>query len=359
MQILPMNVKNVAWLFYLFLFSVSALQATAQVSNSDLFENEEILEITLEGNLRPLMRDRSSDPSYRKMKVQYRIGDSEIGSQDLRVRTRGKFRRLNCPNPPLMFNFKKHDVPDSSPFSGYSKMKVVVPCEGEKYVLREYLTYKIYNLLTDYSFRVRLIRLAYHDTKRDRFSDPVYAFLIEDEDDLAARSLAGSYKRNHLRPEMIEEEAFLRMSVFAYMIGNTDWSVQYRHNMKILFLDDEKQFIPVPYDFDLVGLVSSPYAEPAEALKLRSVRERVYRGYCLDDLSKFEPIFDEFRQRKPEIYSILAQNPLLKKDYIDWAHEYLDEFYETIDDPKKSSSIFSYPCDASGTGNVVISGIRN
>ncbi len=354
-----MKPKNIACLFYLFLFSASAFNATAQIGRSDLFESQEILELTLEGDIRSLMRDRSSDPSYREMKLHYRNVDSEVQTQELRVRTRGKFRRLNCENPPLMFNFKKHDMSDSSPFSRYSKMKVVVPCEGEKYVLREYLVYKMYNVLTDYSFRVRLIRLTFHDTKRDRTSGPVYAFLIEDEDDLAARNKAGLYKRNNLRPEHIEQESFFRMSVFAYMIGNTDWSIQYQHNMKILFQDDQKEFIGVPYDFDLVGLVSSPYAVPTPELNLRSVRERVYRGYCLDDLEKLQPTFQQFRDLKPEMYTTLAMNSLLDEDYIEWAHEYLDEFYEVIDDSKKSSVVFNYPCDTSGTGNVVISGIRN
>lgn len=354
-----MKVKNVASLIYLILFTVSVINVNAQDSGNDLFSSEEILELTLEGDLRPLMRDRSSDPSYREMTLHYKNGDSDIETQDLRVRTRGKFRRLNCANPPLMFNFKKHEVPDSSPFSGTSKLKVVIPCEGEKYVLREYLVYKMYNELTDYSFRVRLVRLAYHDTRRDKVSEPVYAFLIEDEDELAARNKAGLYKKNNLRPEMIEQDSFFRMSVFAYMIGNTDWSIQYRHNMKIIFPEEQKQFIAVPYDFDLVGLVSSPYAVPAPALKLRSVRERVYRGYCLEDLDKLQPIFQEFRLLKPDFYATIAQNQLLEKDYIEWALEYLDQFYEVIDNPKKSAAAFSYPCNTSGTGNVVISGIRN
>ncbi len=354
-----MKVKTVAYLSYLVLFSVSVFNANAQETKSDLFDSEEVLDITLEGNLRTLRRDRGSDPSYHKMTLHYKNGDSEIETQELRVKTRGKFRRLNCADPPLWFNFKKHEVPDSSPFSNYSKMKVVVPCQGEKYVLREYLVYKMYNLLTDYSFRVRLIRLTYHDTRRDKVSEPEYAFLIEDEDDVAARSKAGLYKRNRLRPEQIEQDAFLRMSVFAYMIGHTDWSIQYQHNLKILFLDDQKEFIAVPYDFDLIGVVSSPYAVPAPELKLRSVRERVYRGYCMDDLDRLQPIFQQFRLLKPEIYAIFDQNQLLDKGYINWALEYLDEFYETIDNQKKSSTVFSYPCDESGTGNVVISGIRN
>lgn len=354
-----MKVKNVATLFYLFLFTASTFYVTAQDTTSDLFEGEELLELTLEGDIRKLRRDRGSNPPYRNMKLHVRNEDSEIETLDLRVRTRGKFRRLNCANPPLMFNFKKKEVPDSSPFSGYSKMKVVVPCEGEKYVLREYMVYKIYNLLTDYSFRVRLIRLNYNDTKRGKVSEPVYAFLIEDEDDLADRSEAGLYKKHNLRPEHMEQETFFRMSIFAYMIGHTDWSIQYQHNMKIMFHKERKEFIAVPYDFDLVGVVSSPYAVPTPELQLRSVRERVYRGYCLDDLDKLEPTFQQFRLLKPEIYAALAQNPLLEKEYIDWAHNYFDEFFEVIDNPRKRSTVFSYPCDPNGTGNVVISGIRD
>ena len=175
-----MKAKNVACLFYLFLFSALVSNVTAQESTTDLFESEEVLELTLEGDLRTVTKDRSSDPSYHEMRLHFRNGSSDIETQPLRVRTRGKSRRLNCANPPLMFNFKKHEVPGTSPFLGYSKMKVVVPCEGEKYVLREYLTYKLYNLLTDYSFRVRLIRLTYHDSRRDKISEPQYAFLIED-----------------------------------------------------------------------------------------------------------------------------------------------------------------------------------
>ncbi|MDX1642521.1 MAG: hypothetical protein R3220_12530 [Balneolaceae bacterium] len=354
-----MKITTIGWLFFLFLLIASLPSAIAQDGNTDLFTGKEIFEVTLEGNLRKLKRDRGSDPPYREMKIHYRNENSEIETQELRVKTRGKFRRLNCADPPLWFNFKKHELPDNSPFIGYPKMKVVVPCQGEKYVLREYLVYKMYNLLTDHSFRVRLIHLKYHDTRRDRLSGPEYAFLIEDEDEVAARSKAGLYKRNHLRPEVIEQEAFFRMSVFAYMIGHTDWSIQYQHNLKILFLNDEKEYIAVPYDFDLVGLVSSPYAEPAPQLKLKSVRERVFRGYCLDDLDKLKPTFQQFRRLKSEIYSVLTQNTLLDNDYKNWAIEYLDEFYETIDDPKKRSKVFSYPCDENGTGNVVISGIRN
>ena len=348
--------------FFLITSSSVALQADTLSSKSQgLFDSNEVLELVLEGKVSELLEDRGEDPSYHLMKLHYREGNSPEASLDLRVRVRGNFRRLkeNCKKPPLKFNFKKHEVPESSIFAGQKELKLVVPCDGEKYVVREYLTYKLYNLITDYSFRVRLVRFSYQDTDKNEFTDPVHAFLIEDQDILASRKEATLYDRNNLRPENIDEESFLRMSVFDYLIGNTDWSVQFQHNLKILFLDEDKVYVAVPYDFDLVGLVSSPYAKPAEALKLRSVRDRVYRGYCMKDLSRLEPILAEFHEIKPKIYALYIGNEMLEKNYIKSTIKYFDDFYETIDNRRKRNKAFSYPCKEYGTGNVVISGMDN
>jgi hypothetical protein len=38
--------------------------------------------------------------------------------------------------------------------------------------------------------------------------------------------------------------------------------------------------------------------------------------------------------------------------------KFLDEFYATINDKKSIEREFSYPCDESGTGNVVIKGLK-
>ena len=36
------------------------------------------------------------------------------------------------------------------------------------------------------------------------------------------------------------------------MIGNTDFSQAYSHNVKLLYIDE--QMLPIPYDFDMAGL---------------------------------------------------------------------------------------------------------
>jgi len=329
------------------------------VESNRLFDSEETVEIRLEGDIETLLNDRGEDPSYHLFKLHVENPDSKE-SLDLRVKVRGNFRRLkkNCDTPPLKFNFKKHEVPEASLFAGQPELKLVVPCRGEEYVIREYLVYKLYNLFTDYSFNVRLVRFTFHDGGRGELSDPQYGFLIEDKETLANRIEASLFERLNCRPEIVDQEAFFRMSVFAYMIGNTDWSIQFLHNTKLYFMNSEKVFISVPYDFDLVGLVSSPYARPATALNLRSVRERVYRGYCLEDLNLINPTFSQFRELRPEIYRTIRENPLLDEDYIEFATEYLDDFYDTLDNRKKRSRAFRYPCNRNGTGNVVIRGLN-
>ncbi|MCC5940410.1 MAG: hypothetical protein JJU37_02635 [Balneolaceae bacterium] len=325
-----------------------------------LFDSDEILDIRLEGDIRTLQRDRGDEPSYHNMKLHVK-GPNIEEYLDIRSRVRGNFRRQreNCRTPPLRLNFNRSELPEHSLFAGQSNLKLVVPCQGEEYVIREYLIYKLYNLFTEYSFRVRLVRLTYHDTGNGRKSDPEYAFIVEHANDMASRNNARRITRLHLRPEVVDQSAFLRMSVFEYMIGNTDWSIQYQQNTRLLFLEDEKIYVAVPYDFDLAGLVSAPYARPEEALRLSSVRERRYRGYCLEDLSVLEPTFEQFRELKPEIYKLITENTLLDRRYINFATRYLDEFYDTINNPRRMRRDFSYPCDPRGTGNVVITGMQN
>ena len=68
------------------------------------------------------------------------------------------------------------------------------------------------------------------------------------------------------------------LAVFEYLIGNTDWSVPYQHNIRLLTVPAIKNPVPVPYDFDQAGLVEAFYALPSENIGVASVRERVYRS---------------------------------------------------------------------------------
>ena len=148
------------------------------------------------------------------------------------------------------------------------------------------------------------------------------------------------------------------MAVFEYMIGNTDWSVQYYQNIKLIAADSMSIPTTVPYDFDHAGIVDAPYALPAPELLLSSTRERRYRGYCLADLSSLDKTFATFNKLKEEIYSVYTKFPLLEPGYIKSTVKFLDGFYETINSQKTVKREFGYPCQKDGTANVVIQGLK-
>ncbi len=348
-----------------FIFSFSEKRETNNtpsyktISEKDLFESDEILPITLKGNIRDLLNDRGETPTYHPVTLSYKNKDSSEVNIPVQMKTRGHFRKLkaNCKYPPLLINFPKDVDRLSTVFSGQNKLKLVTPCAGEDYVIREWLVYKIYNLITPMSFRARLVRIDLDDDKSKKQAAPFYGFLIEDEKQMAARNKAVAVDQK-LRPEQTRQDVFLTMAVFQYLVGNTDWSVQYLQNIKLLKTDSFTQLITVPYDFDHSGIVDAPYAQPAEELLMKSVQERRYRGYCMTDLKVFENPIALFNKFKSDIYNLFTNCSLLDAKYIKSITKYLDEFYATINNPKSWQKDFAYPCDKNGTGNVVIKGLR-
>jgi hypothetical protein len=325
----------------------------------DLFESEELLQIKIAGNIREVINDRGQNPQYHAFTLSYLTKDSSEISIPVKLRARGHFRkdRTNCFYPPLMINFSKK-LSSSSIFQGQDKLKLVMPCRGDEYIIREYLVYKLYNLITPKSFRARLVRVVMDDVIKKKQTS-FYGMLLEDEEQMAARNNVVVIKQKLLNPRNTENNEFLKMAVFEYMIGNTDWSIQYLQNIHLVAKDTLAAAIAVPYDFDHAGVVNAPYAKPAEELQMRSVKERRYRGYCVTDMKKFEAVTILFNQLRKDFYGVYTNCALLDDKYIKMVTSYLDDFYDIINQPKALHAAFSYPCDKSGTGDVIIKGLRN
>ncbi len=329
-------------------------------TSKDLFEGEEVLEITLSGQLKKLLGDRSQKPIYHQLTFSYKDEQSNVINLPAQAKTRGHFRRLkeNCYYPPLALKFVKCDLLKASPFKKQNKLKLVMPCAGEEYVVREWLIYKLYNLVSEKSFKTRLVRIQLNDSSNKKQANPFYAFLIEDEDELAKRNGLVVINKK-LQPEQAEPECFLTMAVFQYLIGNTDWSVQYQQNIKLL-APDPKGLVTsvVPYDFDHAGLVDAPYARPEEMLNMASIRQRRFRGYCLKDMKRFDSTVALFNRVKKDIYQTYSGCSFLSEKFVKNTLRYLDEFYEVINKPGDMKKEFWYPCNPDGTGNVVIKGLK-
>ncbi|MCK5068603.1 MAG: hypothetical protein KAR16_14240, partial [Bacteroidales bacterium] len=246
------------------------------------------------------------------------VNDTFQVTHPVRVRARGKWRRDNCTMPPYWLNIRHAGIEDEK-LAKVIKMKVVTRCASakqyENYVLREYLVYKIYNLLTDYSFNTRLVRIKYIDLGKKNQESENWGFLIEPKSMLADRNEALIVESQKLSIATVNKEIMDKMAFFCYMIGHGDYSVTGQHNLKILALKQygPTGFIPVPYDFDYIGLVNTHYAVPGEALGIASVRERYYLGKCRDEAT-YQKTIDWLASYQDEMVELIMNFEYLPED---------------------------------------------
>jgi hypothetical protein len=353
--------------FYFFIFFFTTVPSNLRIAIADqkpspeksLFDTDEELNISLKGDVRSVLNDRSDNPQNHPFDLLYKKDSTEI-IIPVQLKTRGHYRKLkeNCNYPPLLIQFGKDGPKLNSAFREQSKLKLVMPCEGDEYVIREWLVYKLYNLVTPNSFKARLVKVKLKDIKNKKSPAPFYGILLEEEKQLAKRNASTSIERK-IKPRETQTDLFLKMAVFQYMIGNTDWSIEFMQNIKLLMPEGEIVPIPVPYDFDHAGIVNTSYAAPAPELQMSSIRQRRYRGYCITDMKTFDNVIALYNRLKNDIYKTYTSCSLLDAKYIKSTVQYLDEFYETINTPKKLQKEFSYPCDKNGTGNVIIKGLKD
>ena len=314
-------------------------------SHEKLFNEDEILHFKLVGKLNKLFSDRSDNNSYHPILLQYFEADSNLVSIKLRVKTRGHFRRMkgNCKMPPLLLEFPKEQNKKSI-FKKEHKLKLVVPCQGDDYVIKEWLVYKIFNLISEKSFRARLVQVEFEDSLNQRKSETHYCILLEDEKKVAERNDSYLWKPKMFPMQSTNKEEFKKLAVFEYMIGNTDWSVPYLQNIILITQDSAKAPVAIPYDFDHAGIVDASYAGAAPELGISSVRDRLYRGYCETDKKNFAETFKLFNSLKNDFYDLYKNCPLLGKKYLKFVDSYLDDFYRTINNARIIESEFGKPC---------------
>lgn len=294
------------------------------------------LVVYIEMNFKEFYKIKYSDSSV-PANLSILLEDSTLYSEQIKIKPRGEFRKSYCIFPPFEIKFKKSD--DDHIFTKESnKLKLVTHCKNpgiyEQYVLKEYLCYRMYNLLTDYSFRVRLLEIHYIDNAGKKKPIIRNGFIVESNKNLATRIDAYPVKINGINLFQTDDEVAHTMTVFQYMIGNTDWAVPVLHNIKLYKLKDPEKFKPitVTYDFDYAGMVNADYAIPDERLGIKSVRERIYRGFCIPEKDMME-IIEPFKQKKESFYALVNNFDLLDKYHKSEMVEYLDEFYQIIEHP--------------------------
>lgn len=332
-----------------------AFAASAQDSkdHDPLFSRNEVLEVKIEAPFRMLETERPTD-EYTTGKFRYTVEDGNEIEFDAGIRTRGNFRlrKKVCPFPPLRMNFEKSQTRDTL-FDKQDKLKVVTHCQNnspryEQAIITEYLAYRILNLLTDISFRARLMKITYVYTDVDREREK-YGILIEHRDRMAKRIDAEVMHVQQMSINALRPDHLNLISVFEYLIANTDFSPiasmagdDCCHNFSLFRVAGEAAYA-VPYDFDLSGFVNAPHAIPNPRFRLRSVRQRLYRGRCANN-EHLPASFERFRAHREEIEALLNEQSELSAATRKNALRFIEEFYDTISRPKDIERKFIKKC---------------
>ena len=316
-----------------FKFMVQQVFDTFQV-----FGPEEALELTISTDFKSLTKNKYKD-EYQPALVLYKLWDSVNIYREIRIKPRGERRLKLCNQAPLWINVKKTEEVFQL-MDDLDKLKLVVPCRSpnmyQQYVFSEYLVYKLYNVITDNSFKVRMVRVNYSDTSGKLKPGHSYTFIIESHKSLAKRRQSMPIKNKDLGMKMIDPESAALLYLFQFMVGNTDWSINDLHNIKLLKTLDPMipNPIAVPYDFDYAGLVNTYYAVPGEHVDVDKVTEREYVGNCLPDEVMNDAI-DQFLSKKSEVMALVEELNYLTRGQKKVSLNYLEEFFEILEDPDR------------------------
>ncbi|MCB0634253.1 MAG: hypothetical protein R2824_07835 [Saprospiraceae bacterium] len=298
----------------------------------DLIYGQDIIDVTLETDLVRLMENVKTD-NYQSALFSFTDAKGDDVSLQAEVRSRGNYRRRVCDFPPLMIKFHKEKLVGAN-IKPHNKLKLVTHCldeknAGQENLLKEYLAYKMYQELTDQSYRVQLVRINYADTKGKVSRVRRYGILIEDTDEMAER--LGGEECDCLNPQREQLDNRLEgiHAVFQYMIGNEDWSITMNRNLKMVKPLDGSSWKPVPYDFDFSGLVNASYAVPNYELGITSIQDRLYLGLPIQD-AEMKYLFSYFQNKKAALYQIVENCQYLSKSGRKEVIDYLDTFYQKI-----------------------------
>jgi hypothetical protein len=324
-----------------FAVQAEAAEAASPAGTVGLFESTEPLALNIHMDATKLCRDPRLDTcADLPVVLEYRDADGAERRVEASLRSRGRFRDEtgDCSLPALFVFFGDDTV--GTLFAGQTMLPLTTHCrpqaQFEQYVLKEYLAYRIYNALTDKSLRVRLARVTYHDTSGRTEPLERYAFFVEHFDSLAGYHDAVVWKPKQFDVRHADATEMATLDVFQYLIGNTDWSAVFGHNI-VLIRDAAGLVTAVPYDFDFSGLVDAEYATPAPQLPIRNVTQRLFRGVCRPD-TDWPQVFADFAAQR-EAIAELTQALDAPSSVREAAKLYVDGFFEIATSPRRDREI--------------------
>ena len=343
------------WTLFGIVWFLGAGVSQAQTSKEldPLFQSTDILEVRITAPFDTILAERSNEEDV-PGKFQYTNQAGELEEVDVGIRTRGISRRQKdvCPFPPLRLDFKSSQVKKSL-LHKQDKLKLVTHCKDrtsryKETPLREYLAYRMLNELTDVSFRVRLMRITYVDTDGRDPDRNRYGFVIEHKDRLAKRLGIKPIQLESTRTKALRPDYTNLISMFHYMIGNTDFSpiagpdAKCCHNHVLLGTEGEL-FYSVPYDFDQAGLVDAKHGQTNPRFKLSSAKQRLYRGRCSNN-EHLTSTIAHFLSKREALFKLIGEQEGLGDATRRELTKFVEKFYDIINSPKQIERQFVKKC---------------
>ena len=327
---------------------VLSLLAAGAVRAQGLFRDTAALEVTIETDLKAVIKDRDSTKfAPHAATLTYRDASGVSKTFPVTLRARGHFRRQarNCEFPPLKLEFKRADAHETL-FQGNSTLKITTTCrpstaEYQQYILSEYALYRAYQLVSPKYFRTRLAHITYHDASKAMGDVVSWAFFIENDKEVAKKFTTEIVATRGALFQDLDATQLAITSLFEYMVANTDWSISGLHNISLM--RDTIGIYPVAYDFDWSGAVNTRYSFPDARLGIRTTTDRLYRGPCRT-LPEWQPILDRFIAARPAIEAVYASLSALDARRKTRTLDYFAEFYKIIGDPKTAQRALTESC---------------
>lgn len=340
MKTRPISLTDVLLFLLVLLFPREATSQEAARPKT-IFEQltrQEAAKMTLEADITTIIEQKKT--------TQYFPGTlttADGKSYQIELKPRGKFRRKISEIPPLKIKFKKKLL-QSEGLDTLNEIKLVLPTldneQGDELLIKEYITYRMFEHLTSASVRARLIRLTIRDMHVEK-SKKMYAILLEDEEETVARMNGKLIEQYGLSPDSLFMNQAALVSVYEYMIGNTDWDIAMMRNVRLIKSQETDKVLVVPYDFDFSGLVAAPYASPSSESGLKSVRDRfmMANGIKTENLKR---ALKGVRTAKNDLYKI-CRSKYLSKTASDEMIAYLETFFQQIEERDEVPTLFRMP----------------
>ena len=314
-------------------FSQETDSLASQKSIFDLLPADQVAQVVITTDYKLLEANRKTD-KYQPGHIQFKVKKDVVLDMDMKIKCRGKFRRMKCDFPPLKLKFRKKDLRKKG-LSEVNELKLVTHCLNDRtrsreLVIREYLIYKLYSIVSNYSFRVRLVKVRYAGQEKPLSRIKHYSILVEDGEDLAERYNAEKYEAMGVNPDSLHRFQEIATSLFQYMISNADYSYTMYRNVEMIRLPDGR-IVCVPYDFDFSCLVKAPYARPNAGLGQKSICDRVYLGFPRT-FEEVDPVLRYYEKKKVSLMDQVHTFRLLPQQSREEIIAYLNAFFQEIKD---------------------------